>query len=397
MSYAIIRNEKLTRAKSIGAYTHNERKTKNHSNKNIDSSKTELNYYIKQNELSYIKEFDRIKEEHNIQGQIRSNSIIMCEMIITSDQAFFDKIGAEETKRYFEESYKFICNYKNLGEQNIISAVVHLDEDSPHLHLLYAPVIKTTDKQGNLINKLSCRDFWKGRDSYRDLQDKFHAHITSRGFDLERGKSVEETNRKHYKIQDYKEITNYDNTKKLMESIKLDLPDVPDIKDFKKTIINKYEKIEEQIIKPKDELIKSLYKDNVSLHKELSKQTKLIDKAKKYENEKHSILAENKELSSKCNVLEKDLKYETYRLENKYNSKINKLEKENKFLKKTIDKLKFAVGHFIVWICDKFSVSSEEQLMRDFYKETNISINPNNRQYDTEKSHPKEDEYDLER
>lgn len=78
MSYAIIRNEKLTRAKAMGAYRHNERKAKNHSNKNIDSSKTELNYYIKKNELSYIKEFDRIKEKYNLKGQIRSNSIIMC-------------------------------------------------------------------------------------------------------------------------------------------------------------------------------------------------------------------------------------------------------------------------------------------------------------------------------
>ena len=49
MSYAIIRNEKLTRAKAMGAYKHNERKTKNHSNKNIDNSRTELNYYLKKN------------------------------------------------------------------------------------------------------------------------------------------------------------------------------------------------------------------------------------------------------------------------------------------------------------------------------------------------------------
>ena len=55
MSYALIRNEKLTRVQAMGAYKHNERKTKNHSNKNIDSSKTELNYYLKKNELSYIK------------------------------------------------------------------------------------------------------------------------------------------------------------------------------------------------------------------------------------------------------------------------------------------------------------------------------------------------------
>ena len=77
MSYAIIRNEKLTRAQAMGAYKHNERKTKNHSNKNIDSSKTELNYYLKKTELSYIKEFDRIKEKYDLKGQIRSNSNII--------------------------------------------------------------------------------------------------------------------------------------------------------------------------------------------------------------------------------------------------------------------------------------------------------------------------------
>ena len=44
----------------------------------------------------------------------------MCEMIFTSDKEFFDTIGMKETKRYFEESYNFICNYKNLGEKNII-------------------------------------------------------------------------------------------------------------------------------------------------------------------------------------------------------------------------------------------------------------------------------------
>lgn len=124
MSYAIVRNEKLTRSQAQGICVHNDRKAKNHSNKEIDICKTHLNYYLKKNELNYIKEFDRLKEENNLKGQIRSNSIIICEMIFTSDKEFFENIGLEETKRYFEESYKFISNYKNLGEKNIISAVI---------------------------------------------------------------------------------------------------------------------------------------------------------------------------------------------------------------------------------------------------------------------------------
>lgn len=201
-----------------------------------------LNYYFKKNELSYIKEFDKLRKKYDLQGQIRSNSIIMCEMIFTSDKEFFDTIGMEETKRYFEESYKFICNYKNLGEKNIISAVVHFDETTPHMHLIYIPVIHAKDKDGHEIDKVCCRDFWKGRDSYRNLQNAFHEYITSKGFDLQRGLPVEETKRKNETIQNYKQITNFENAKKVLENITLELPQTPNIKEFKRAIFNRDEK-----------------------------------------------------------------------------------------------------------------------------------------------------------
>lgn len=406
MSYAIIRNEKLTRAQAMGAYKHNERKTKNHSNKNIDSSKTELNYYLRKNELSYIKEFDRIKEKYDLKGQIRSNSNIMCEMVFTSDQKFFDKIGYEESKRYFEESYKFICEYKNLGEQNIISAVVHMDEDTPHMHLLFIPVIHTTDKQGNKIDKVCCRDFWKGKNSYRDLQNSYFKHISEKGFKLERGELVEVTNREHYSVQEYKRITNFENTKELLNSIKLELPETPDIKDFKKIMLNRDEKIKNEIIKPKDDLIKKLYNENISLHKELSKQTTIIDKAEKFEKEQENLLNYNTELKVKCRNLEldfsnkeKELKYkyehETYKIDYQYQKIINKLENENNYLKKVIERFKVTVQKFISWVCHKFSAPSEEDLIRDFEKETYMNFDIE-KQLDVNKFDKKEQEEELE-
>lgn len=381
MSYAIIRNEKLTKAQAMGAYKHNERKTKNHSNKNIDSSRTELNYYLKKNELSYIKEFDRIKKKYNLKGQIRSNSNIICEMVFTSDQKFFDEIGYEESKRYFTESYNFICNYKNLGKQNIISAVVHMDEDTPHMHLLFIPVVHTTDKQGNKIDKVCCRDFWRGKNSYRDLQNAYFKHISEKGFKLERGELVEVTNREHYSIQEYKKITNYENTKELLKNIKLELPETPDIKDFKKLMLNRDEKIENEVIKPKDDLINKLYNENISLHKELSKQANTINIATEYEKKHTQILEDNVNLQFKCKKLEKTLENkekelkqqfedETYKIDYQYQKIINKLEKENTYLKKVIDRFKFTVQKFITWICHKFSAPSEEALIRDFERET---------------------------
>ena len=119
MSYAIIRNTKYKRENLKGIFRHNERKNKNYSNDNIDKERSYLNYSIKQPRYSYEKEFDKIREEFNLKGQIKTVSNIACEYIITSDRQFFETIGEEETKRYFETAYQFVTEYNNLGEQYI--------------------------------------------------------------------------------------------------------------------------------------------------------------------------------------------------------------------------------------------------------------------------------------
>ena len=414
MSYAIIRNEKLTRVEAQGTYIHNARRSKGHTNKDIDNGRTHLNFYCKKNEQTYIKEFDRIKKEYDLKGHIRSNSIILCEMMITSDKEFFDKTGLEETKRYFRESYKFVCNYKNLGEKYIVSAVVHLDETTPHMHLIYIPVIHTKDKEGKEIDKICARDFWRGRDSYRDLQNEFYKYITSKGFDLERGLPIEETGAKHQKIEELKKITNFENTKKVLENVKLELPEIPNINDIKLIKLNK-EKVENEIIKPKDELIQELYQDNITLHRELSKQAKVVNEAEKYQKERDKIIADNKELNSKVKKIESeykeksntlDLKFDSrkrelekefeeknYEMKYEYKSKIHNLEKENNKLHKIIDKFYETIEKFITWICKKFDIGAEDYLIRDFQKETNTFIDP----VKQIKHEEREKEWDLER
>lgn len=327
MSYAIIRNDKLTRVDAQGSYIHNDRRSKGHSNKDIDPTRTHLNFGCKKNELTYIREFDKMKKEYDLKGTIRSNSNIMCEMMITSDNAFFNKIGLEETKRYFKESYKFVCNYKNLGEKYIVSAAVHLDETTPHMHLVYIPVIHTKDKEGKDIDKICCRDFWKGRDSYRQLQNAFHKYITSKGFDLERGLPVEETGAKHEKIENLKKLTNFKNTKNVLDNIKLELPETPDINDIKLIKLNR-ETVENEIIKPKDDMIEKLYNEKVSLQKELLKQVNLVDEAEKYQKERDFILADNKELHNTVELLEHEYKKKNNTLDLRFENRKRELEQE---------------------------------------------------------------------
>lgn len=313
-------------------------------------------------------------------------------MIFTSDEDFFNQIGIEETKKYFEESYNFVCNYKQLGEENIISAVVHLDEGTPHMHLLYVPVIHTKDKNENDISKVCARDLWKGRDSYRDLQNAFFEYITSKGFKLERGLPSEETGRKHETIQDYKRLTNFENTKKVLQNIKLELPETPNINDIKLIKLNK-EKVINEIIKPKDELIHELHKENISLHKELSKQVNIVKQATQYVKERNSVLNEKATLNSKIKVLKAEYEIKLYDMDCSYKRIINKLEEKITFLEKVIDRFKTTVNEFIHWICNKFSVSSEDSIIRDFEKET---YNTFNIEKQIEHERNKEEENDLE-
>ena len=376
MSFAIIRNTKYKRENLKGIYRHNERKNKNYSNDNIDKEKSYFNYSIKSPKYRYDKEFDRLKEKYNLKGQIKTVSNIACEYIITSDKQFFEEIGEEEIKRYFETAYNFVAEYKNLGEQYIMSAKVHMDEETPHMHLIFLPVVHTQDKKGNNIDKLACSEFWKEKDSYRRLQDAFYQYMTSHNFELERGVPKEETGREHLDIKEYKEITNFNKTKEKLQNMKLELPDVPEIDDIKMVRWSKKrdEKILEDIIKPKDDLINELYQNNLQMHQQLLKQAKMVEEAEKYQKERNKIIADNRDLHKQVDNIKAEYKEKEDNLEWEYDYKIRTLEKENSYLQNVIDKFRETIHKFIEWICVNFDMGAGDTLIRDFERETRTCL-----------------------
>lgn len=376
MSFAIIRNTKYKRKNLKGIYRHNERKNKNYSNDNIDKEKSYLNYSLKSHKYRYDKEFDIMKEKYDLKGQIKTVSNIACEYIITSDKQFFEEIGEEETKRYFETAYQFVAEYKNLGEQYIMSAKVHMDEETPHMRLIFLPVVHTQDKKGNNIDKLACSEFWKEKDSYRRLQDYFYQYMTLQNFKLERGVPKEETGREHIDIKEYKEITNFDKTKEKLQNMKLELPDVPDIDDIRMARWSKKrdEKILEDIIKPKDDLINELYQNNLLMNQQLLRQSKMVEEAEKYQKERNKIIADNMDLHKQVDNIKAEYQQKEDNLEWKYEYRINKLEKENGYLHKVIDKFRETIHKFVEWICVNFDMGTGDTLIRDFERKTRTCL-----------------------
>lgn len=281
MSYAIIRNANYKRDNLAGLYKHNERKNTNYSNKDINKNSSIKNYSLKQCNTTYSNAIKKLQQENNLQGRIIKTTNIACEFIITSDKEFFDAIGIDETKRYFQTAYDFVANYKNLGEKYIISAKVHMDESTPHLHLVFVPVIHTKDKQGNTIDKIACSQYWKGKDSYRQLQDKFYSYMTENGFDLERGNTKDNT---HIPIETLKQITNYENIKYELSNEQI------------KSISTKNTNL---ILHQNKELIQ--YTNKLKL--QLSKTYPLINKAEQLQKENTYLKTENVKLKTENNRL----------------------------------------------------------------------------------------------
>lgn len=218
--------------------------------------------------------------------------------------------------------------------------------------------------------------------------------MVENGFDLQRGLPKEETNRKHYSVEEYKKITNFKETKEVLKNMKLDLPDVPDITDININRLSKKrdEKILEEIIKPKDNVIQNLYQDTINLHKELARQTKIVEEAEKYQNERDKIIADNKELHNQVDNIKAEYKEKEFDMEWKYKSKIKSLEKENNHLRRVVDKFYETVEKFIDWICQKFGIGESKELVRKFEKETNMLIDPEKQI----KKEEREKEWDLE-
>ena len=179
-------------------------------------------------------------------------------------------------------------------------------------------------------------------------------------------------------MKEYKEITNFEKTKETLKNIKLELPNLPNIDDININRLSKKrdEKILEEIIKPKDDVIQNLYKDNLNLHRELSRQTKIIEKAEKYQKERDSIITDNEKLHNQVENIQAEYKEKEFDMEWKYKSKIKSLEKENNHLHKVVEKFYETVEKFIVWICQKFGIGESKELVREFEKETNMYIDP---------------------
>lgn len=242
---------------------------------NYDKDRTIFNYsYVPLSKPTLQEQVYSKLKENKIYYNDGKNTNLLNGAIVTSGKEFFQSLGMkfkdsgrthqvgkdkgkpilvpdikskedipEKVMGFFNESYNFLEQL--VGKDNVVYAEIHFDEDTPHLHFYFMPIVSVvkrkvfeTDKDGNLIyregidkkgNKkmypvqkkdengknifkteegkfLNCDQFWKtlgGKTSYAKIQDDYNKFITEKGYNLYRGNIGDN---KHHKTKAEKEI-----------------------------------------------------------------------------------------------------------------------------------------------------------------------------------------------
>ena len=155
---------------------------------NYDKDRTKFNYdYVPLSMPTLKEEVYKVLRDKNIYYNEGKNTNLLNGAIVTSGKEFFESLGMkfvytgknqksgknkgkpiyvpdikseddipEKVKKFFDDSYEFLKNL--VGEENIICAQVHYDEDTPHMQFYFLPIVYEVkrkvfekDENGNLI------------------------------------------------------------------------------------------------------------------------------------------------------------------------------------------------------------------------------------------------------
>ena len=196
MSYLVLHMDKFKKEAIRGIQSHNRRERESHSNPDIDYDRSAANYELHEAASSnYAEGIQNRIDDLLMVKAVRKDAVHMCGLIVSSDKEFFDKLNADETRRFFEEAAAYLTDF--VGKENVISAMVHMDEKTPHMHFLHVPV--TSD------GRLSANSIYT-RASLKKLQTDLPIYLQSRGFDIQRG--VEQkpgSAKKHLDTREFKQ------------------------------------------------------------------------------------------------------------------------------------------------------------------------------------------------
>ena len=228
MSYAIFRSNGIKTLNDLSQIGSHNQRTKDYykSNPNIRIEDSKNNIELISCEKKYINKFYEITKEYQKEFNERMNiirsdrkksfyefvnsskGVVADEMIFTSDEEFFKNMSREDMLKWANESINFVIKDLGYKKEQILHATLHLDEKTPHIHLVVIPLVKKFDKRCNKeVYSISKRMYIKDKIHLSKLQDKYYERLINNGFKLERGEK--NTGIKNIETKQFKSFTRY--------------------------------------------------------------------------------------------------------------------------------------------------------------------------------------------
>ena len=194
--YGILRFHKYKGPEIGQIEAHNERTKENYaSNPDIDPTRKHLNFNLLTPPPKYRTEAERQIREAGC--RTRKDSVRLVETMITASPEFFQGKSQQEIRAYFERALEFMKTKQD--PNTFVSAVVHMDEKTPHMHLCFVPI--TED------GRLSAKDIVGNKKKLTKWLDEYWEYMVKKYPDLERGESASETGRTHLPPRIFKQAT----------------------------------------------------------------------------------------------------------------------------------------------------------------------------------------------
>lgn len=310
---------------------HYERAPDCFGNEYIDKSKTYMNYNLAEkdqplNQIEFIK-----KRKSEVKYKNRKDLKVMCDWVVTLPET----VKPEDEDLFFKNTYDFLN--QRYGKENVISAYVHKDETTHHMHYAFIPIIYDRNLEDFKISAKEVISLSDLRSFHGDLEKYLEKNIGYRTGVITNDTNINLSLRK-YKVL-MKEI---DLIKDKIKEIEGDEPEInPITRTYKKESVeklidlNKYLKQEKTYIETQNE---SLWNTLLFARNELQK-TKL-----KLKNYNYDELLKKKEELDKLiiNLIKEkeELKIEILENREEINSlsqSVDILKKENEEYKKELN------------------------------------------------------------
>lgn len=140
-------------------------------------------------------------------GTMQKNAVLVIEAIMTATPEAFVQPGFD-LDAWVNAQIEYL--HQKFGAANLVSAVLHMDEETPHVHALVVPEIQRVEKRGNKKTTkpqapkppkpaLAASHWVDGRAKLAALQDDYAAAMGR--FGLQRGK--ERSGARHTPVSEY--------------------------------------------------------------------------------------------------------------------------------------------------------------------------------------------------